>query len=123
MITKIDHLVITTSNIDQCLNFYKLLGFNVVKGHGRYELFARNFKINVHILHHELLPKATHVQVGSADLCFEIDSSLEDFKQDLIQKGISIEEGIVDRTGVKGFMRSIYIRDYDGNLLEFCSYN
>lgn len=122
MITKIDHLVITTTCIEDCLSFYQKLGFKVQQGNGRYELFAGNFKINVHLLHHELQPCAKRVQPGSADLCFEITGCLNTYKQMLMVQGINIEFGPVSRLGVRGEMQSFYIRDLDGNLLEFCSY-
>lgn len=121
-ILKVDHFVITTSNIEACLSFYKKLGFQVRQGNGKFELFAHNFKINVHILHQELLPHAQNVQVGSADYCFEIHGSLSFFKKELEKKGLIPLSDIVDRNGVKGAMKSIYLRDPDGNLVEFCSY-
>lgn len=123
MITKIDHLVITTSNMEKCIAFYEMLGFHAQDAGGRWELFAGDFKINVHHLHHELEPKAANVQIGSADLCFEINGSLETYKKFLMDKEIKIEEVIVHRYGVKGKMSSLYLRDPDGNLIELCSYN
>lgn len=122
MIKKIDHAVITTAKLDQCIAFYIALGFNVKDGGGRYELFAGDFKINVHIKGRELSPHAQNVQTGSADLCFEITGNINDFKVQLQSKGIEIELGVVPRTGVLGAMQSIYMRDPDGNLIEFCAY-
>lgn len=122
MIKKVDHLVITTGNIRACVLFYEALGFSVRESSGRYELFAGDFKINVHIKGKELEPKAKYVQCGSADLCFEISGSIESLKEHLIQKGIPIELGVVIRHGVKGEMKSLYLRDPDGNLVELCSY-
>lgn len=121
-IAKIDHLVITTADIKKCLTFYDKLGFNIKSTNNRYELYAGDFKINVHILGKELLPHAENIQIGSTDLCFEIASNLQDFQTHLQEKNIAIEMGIVARTGVRGAMNSIYLRDPDGNLLEFCSY-
>lgn len=121
MIKKIDHVVITTSNIEACLSFYKKIGFEI-KEDDRYELFAGDFKINVHVLGNELLPHAKHVQAGSADLCFEINGNIEDYKRELIHAGLEIELGSVLRYGVKGMMNSIYLRDPDGNLIELNSY-
>ena len=121
MIKKIDHFVITTSKIQECLEFYKKLGFRIWKSDGRYELYAGDFKINVHILHQELMPHATNVQTGSADVCFEVEDIYK-FQDLLKDQSIEIELGIVVRSGVRGFMKSIYIRDIDGNLLEFCQY-
>lgn len=123
MIKKLDHLVITTSNISAITSFYEKLGFTAKNTGGRYELHAGDFKINVHILGNELLPHAEHVQVGSADLCFEITEGIEYYKERLEKQDVVIELGIVERTGVNGRMSSIYLRDPDGNLLEFSSYH
>lgn len=122
MIKKIDHIVITTSNIEACIGFYACLGFLPQNAGGRYELFAGDFKINVHIKDHELSPHAQYVQTGSADLCFEIIGDINNFKAELLEQGIAIELGVVKRIGANGSMCSIYLRDPDGNLVEFCSY-
>lgn len=121
MIKKLDHLVITTADLEKCLSFYETLGFQVKQTPGRYELFAGDFKLNVHVLHHELFPHAQHVQPGSADLCFEVED-VEAFLTIAVEHNLVIEEGIVPRTGVNGPMQSLYLRDPDGNLLEFSSY-
>lgn len=122
MIQKIDHIVITTSQPQACLAFYEKLGFTLQDAGGRYELLAGDFKINVHIRGKELSPHAAIVQPGSADLCFEITDNLAAFKTDLEFKGLSVELGILPRTGVRGSMNSIYLRDPDGNLVEFSCY-
>lgn len=122
MIKKIDHLVITTAQPTACIAFYEKLGFTPRDAGGRYELYAGDFKVNVHIQGSELLPHAEKVQPGSADLCFEINDSIEALKEKLEEDGLEIELGIVGRTGVKGPMNSIYLRDPDGNLVELSSY-
>lgn len=122
MIKKIDHFVITTANIKKCFDFYTKLGFDCQEFEGRYQLLAGDFKINVHILGAELLPHATNVQIGSADICFEITDEIFDFKSQLEEKFPDLTFEILDRNGVKGKMKSIYITDPDGNLLEFSKY-
>ena len=122
MIKKVDHIVITTSDINACIAFYEKLGFTYRSADGRYELFAGDFKINVHLKNHELSPHAQNVQAGSADLCFEITENIDMFKENLAAKKIKVELGIVSRTGAQGSMKSVYLRDPDGNLIEFCSY-
>ncbi len=122
MIKKLDHVVITTAHVDVCLRFYEKLGFTSKVSEGRCELFAGDFKINVHTLGSELSPHAQNVQSGSADFCFEIEGAAQNFKQMLEEKGVEIEQGVVARTGVRGKMSSVYVRDPDGNLLEFSSY-
>nr|UWI49683.1 VOC family protein [Clostridioides difficile] len=122
MIKKIDHVVITTTNIENCISFYNKLGFTLKKTNERYELYSGDFKINVHLKGHELSPHSKNVQTGSADLCFEINTNIDMAKTNLEQNGIQIEQGIVERTGVFGKMKSIYLRDPDGNLIELSSY-
>lgn len=122
MIRKIDHIVITTAVPEACLDFYQKLGFQIRDAGGRFELFAGDFKINVHIRGEELSPHAEHIQTGSADLCFEISGVLEDFQAELVRRNLVIAHGLVSRIGANGAMRSIYLRDPDGNLVEFCSY-
>lgn len=122
LIKKIDHIVITSSDIEKTLAFYKKLGFIVKEREERYELYAGDFKINVHILHHELLPHAQNVQVGSADLCFEIEGDLQTWRSTLLTENLLLESEIVTRNGVNGIMHSFYLRDPDKNLIEFCSY-
>ncbi len=121
-IKKIDHIVITTARPAECIGFYEALGFCAHDAGGRYELFAGDFKINVHVRGAELSPHAGHVQPGSADLCFALEGGIDAFKAEVEQAGIPVELGVVERHGVRGNMRSIYLRDPDGNLIEFCSY-
>ncbi len=116
MIRKIDHVVITTQDMKSCLSFYETLGFSIVEKEQHYELHTPTFKINVHQKGKELLPHASHVTLGCHDFCFEVDD-VEAYYDYLISKNIPICLGIVERVGVYGKMHSVYVRDYDGNLL------
>ena len=40
----------------------------------------------------------------------------------LQQNGVLIIEGIVEREGANGLLKSIYFRDPDGNLIELSNY-
>lgn len=63
---------------------------------------------------------------GSADLCFLTDDDVKDVRKRLIDAGVEMvdlspektDEGIVNRTGARGKLRSVYCRDPDGNLIE-----
>lgn len=122
MLKKLDHLVITTKDMDACIAFYRSIGFDARDADGRFELYAGDFKINVHYLGRELVPCARHVQCGSADLCFELSAPISEFTRQLTAQNVSVELGVVARHGARGAMQSVYLRDPDGNLLEFCSY-
>ena len=62
------------------------------------------------------------MQAGSADLCFIVSEPLEQVLDYLKEQHLSIEEGIVEHTGAVGKIRSIYLRDPDGNLIELSNY-
>jgi catechol 2,3-dioxygenase-like lactoylglutathione lyase family enzyme len=123
-INRLDHLVLTVSDIDKTVDFYtKVLGMEkeIFKG-SRVALKFGNQKINLHKLGAEFEPKAFNVKDGSADLCFIINTPLIEAKNYIESLGIEIEEGIVSRTGALGEIESIYLRDPDKNLIELSNY-
>jgi catechol 2,3-dioxygenase-like lactoylglutathione lyase family enzyme len=123
-ISNIDHLVLTVINIDKTIDFYtNILGFEVVMfGDNRKALTFGNQKINLHQKGKEFEPKAEYPTSGSADLCFIVENNIEDVLEELKQKNIEIIEGIVERTGALGKIRSVYFRDPDLNLIEVSNY-
>ena len=72
---------------------------------------------------HEYEPKAERPTPGSADLCFVVDSPIEEVVAELGRAGIPIEQGPVERTGAEGTMISYYLRDPDANLIELSNYS
>ena len=66
--------------------------------------------------------KAFNVKDGSADLCFIINTPLNEAKNHIESLGVKIEEGIVSRTGAMGEIEFIYLRDPDKNLIELSNY-
>jgi catechol 2,3-dioxygenase-like lactoylglutathione lyase family enzyme len=123
-INRLDHLVLTVSDIDKTVDFYtNVLGMEkeIFKG-SRVALKFGNQKINLHKLGAEFEPKAFNVKDGSADLCFIIETPLIEAKNYIESLGIEIEEGIVSRTGALGEIESIYLRDPDKNLIELSNY-
>lgn len=124
-IKNIDHMVLTVANIDKTVVFYTdILNFQVVTfGDNRKALTFGNQKINLHQKGHEFEPKAHEPTCGSADLCFIAATDIETVVEELKQKNIEIIEGIVDRTGALGKIRSVYFRDPDMNLIEVSNYS
>ncbi|WEK70917.1 MAG: VOC family protein [Candidatus Chryseobacterium colombiense] len=123
-IKNIDHLVLTVADIEKSIEFYtQILGFEVVTfGDNRKALTFGNQKINLHQKGKEFEPKADHPTPGSADLCFISKTDIDDVLEELQQKNIEITEGIVDRTGALGKIKSVYFRDPDLNLIEVSNY-
>ncbi|REC43595.1 VOC family protein [Chryseobacterium sp. 5_R23647] len=123
-ISNIDHLVLTVIDIDKTIDFYtNILGFDVVMfGDNRKALTFGDQKINLHQKGKEFEPKAGYPTSGSADLCFIVETNIENVLEELKQKNIEIIEGIVERTGALGKIRSVYFRDPDLNLIEVSNY-
>jgi catechol 2,3-dioxygenase-like lactoylglutathione lyase family enzyme len=128
MIDRIDHIVLTTRDKDACIRFYtQVLGMALVKfrtpSEERLALSFGAHKINLHEWGREFTPRA-HVAVpGSLDLCFIASVSLEEVIRKLQAHVIPILEGPVAKTGARGPIRSVYVRDPDLNLVEISVYN
>lgn len=123
-IKTIDHFVLTVASIETTCDFYsRVLGMDVVEfAGGRKALSFGYQKINLHQAGHEFEPKAFRPQPGSADFCLIADVPIESVVAALAGQNVEIEEGIVDRTGATGPIRSIYLRDPDQNLVEISEY-
>lgn len=114
----LDHLVLTVRDIPTTCEFYRRLGMEVLTFGHRKALHFGQQKINLHQVGQEFEPKAQRPTSGSADLCLLVNTPIEAVVTYLKSQKIAIELGIVSRTGATGTLRSIYIRDPDGNLLE-----
>ena len=119
-IDRLDHLVLTVADVEASLAFYaKVLGMQPITfGNGRRALAFGNQKINLHPASAPIKPHAATPTAGSADLCFIVETPLEEVMRHLAACGVTIEDGPVPRTGATGPIQSVYFRDPDGNLLE-----
>jgi len=123
MIDHIDHIVLTTRDLEGCIRFYRdVLGmqlerFSTPQG----ERLALKFgaqKINVHEWGKEFTPRAHVAAPGTLDLCFIAAVPLEEVIVTLESAGVPILEGPVMKTGAVSRIRSVYVRDPDLNLVE-----
>jgi catechol 2,3-dioxygenase-like lactoylglutathione lyase family enzyme len=125
MIDHLDHLVLTTSRPEACIDFYtRVLGMRLERftgGTPPVERLAFRFgdqKINLHVQGAEHYPTAHLPVPGSQDLCFIASVPLEAVIARLRDHGWPILEGPVMRTGATRRIRSVYVRDPDLNLIE-----
>jgi len=120
MIGSVDHIVLTTGDLEKCLAFYtKVLEMTLERyGEGRIALRFGNHKFNVHPPGFDAGIKAHQPTPGSLDLCFLADRPLDEVIARLKKHGVPIEEGPIVRTGARFPIRSVYIRDPDRNLIE-----
>ena len=122
-IKNLDHLVITTNNLEKCLYFYvDVLGMELDNNNDRYAVKFGNQKINIHRKKAEFLPAARNVTFGSADICLIAEGDIDSIYTEIKEKGVQVELGIVERTGAMGKIKSIYLRDPDENLIEISTY-
>ena len=127
MLDRVDHIVLTTRDLDACVRFYtEALGMKLEKfrtpTEERLALKFGQQKINLHVWGKEFEPRA-HVAVpGSLDLCFIAAVPLEKVVEKLRNMKIEILEGPVKKTGALGPMNSVYVRDPDLNLVEISVY-
>lgn len=124
MIDRLDHLVLTTAHEADCVHFYcTVLGMTLqTLGEGRKAFVFDGQKINLHIQGREFEPKALHPTPGALDLCFIASVPLAQVQQRLSGHGVAIECGPVPRTGARGPIVSVYVRDPDQNLIEISEY-
>ncbi len=125
MISHLDHLVLTTARPEACIDFYtRVMGMTLetfVGGTPPVQRSAFKFgsqKINLHVQGSEFEPKAHLPVPGSQDLCFIASVPLAQVMDGLKQARWPIIEGPVQRTGARGKILSIYVRDPDFNLIE-----
>lgn len=122
-INRFDHLVITTQDLEKCLDFYvRVLDMELDRRNDRYAVKFGQQKINIHRQVAEFLPAAQNVTYGSQDICLIAEGDINDIKTEIEQKNYPIELGVVARTGACGPIDSIYLRDPDGNLVEISVY-
>lgn len=120
----IDHFVITTEDVDACVAFYtKVLEMKMVVENQRISFHFGTQKINVHRKKAEFSPAAQYPTAGSMDVCLIAENAIEEIVKELKAKGADLETDIVSRMGARGRMKSVYLRDPDGNLIEIGVYS
>lgn len=124
MIKKLERMVITTKNINKCIEFYEILGFEAKVNEGNFYLEAEDVKIALNLLEvpnqEVILP--LNIQTGCESLVFEVTESIDDVMKELMDNNIKIEGGIILREGLNGTMKSIIVKDPDENIIELASY-
>jgi len=123
MIDRVDHIVMTTRDLQGCIRFYaEVLGMKLesfqTPTERRQALKFGNQKINLHEWGREFTPRAHVAAPGTLDLCFIASVPLDQVIAKLKAANIPILEGPVMKTGATSKIRSVYVRDPDLNLVE-----
>jgi catechol 2,3-dioxygenase-like lactoylglutathione lyase family enzyme/ketosteroid isomerase-like protein len=119
-VERLDHLVLTVRDLDATVEFYRrVLGMEVVAfGEGRTAVRFGDQKINLHPVAAGMKLVAARPTPGSGDICLLTDEPLAAWLTHLTSCGVAVEAGPGRRTGARGPIESIYLRDPDGNLVE-----
>ena len=125
MLTSIDHIVLTASDLEKTISFYcNILGmtldeFSPSDGSGvRKSLKFGEQKINLHYANSPYKPHAVNPVSGAVDICFLSSTTIEEWQNIFSKNNIVIESGPTQKTGATGPIISIYVRDPDKNLIE-----
>jgi catechol 2,3-dioxygenase-like lactoylglutathione lyase family enzyme len=122
-----DHVALPMLNTDAMVAFYKKLGFVVRENPNAVSVYAGRQMINFHRparwQDNQFTLRAPAARPPCGDLCFVWDGTPAQLKAWLDASGTRVEEGPVPRPGGRQAQgTSTYIRDPDGNLLEFMIY-
>ncbi len=125
MITSIDHIVLTSKDVNKTIFFYcDILGMKLEENIDEYKCKKRIYlkfgsqKINVHPEKKPFIPHAKNPISGAVDVCFLSSLPIKDWIKNLTKNKIEVEIGPVQREGATGKLNSIYLRDPDMNLIE-----
>jgi catechol 2,3-dioxygenase-like lactoylglutathione lyase family enzyme len=123
-----DHVALPMQNIDAMLAFYRGLGFQIIETANACSVYVGDQMINFHRpalwQSGTFTLRAPAAKPPCGDLCFVWDGTAAALKTWLDRAGAKIIEGPVARQGGrKKGASSVYIRDPDGNLLEFMIYS
>jgi catechol 2,3-dioxygenase-like lactoylglutathione lyase family enzyme len=122
-----DHVSLPMQNTEAMVAFYRSLGLDVAEQPAVVSVHVGNQMINLHRPHiwqrEGFTLRAPAALPPCGDLCFVWDGSAASLHALLEAAGAGIIEGPVSRQGGRGTdASSVYVRDPDGNLLEFMIY-
>ena len=123
-----DHVALPMQNTDAMIAFYRSLGLTVAENAQAVSVYIGSQMINFHRpatwQRETFTLRAPAAKPPCGDLCFVWDGTPEALKSMLDRVGAKIVEGPVARQGGRrAAASSVYVRDPDGNLLEFMIYS
>jgi len=123
-----DHVAVPMQNVDAMAAFYRRLGFQISQNENAVSVYIGSQMINFHRPARWQDPaftlRAPAAKPPCGDFCFVWDGTAAALKAWLQNAEVKIELGPVDRAGGRRKTgSSTYVRDPDGNLLEFMTYS
>lgn len=113
---RIEGLDLLTADLGASVRFYtEILGMEAIQA-------ENGVLCMLETGHLRLLPKAPSLVRGAADFCIVTDADIAAVHRAFAAAPLVPGLGIVRRTGALGPLRSLYLRDPDGNLVEIAEY-
>jgi catechol 2,3-dioxygenase-like lactoylglutathione lyase family enzyme len=122
-----DHVALPMQNTEAMIAFYRSLGLEIRENANAVSVYVGTQMINFHRpalwQNASFTLRAPAAKPPCGDLCFVWDGTAASLKALLDRVGAKIEVGPADRAGGRQKTgSSVYVRDPDGNLLEFMIY-
>ena len=122
-----DHVALPMQNTEAMLAFYRGLGLQVSESASDCQVYIGSQMINFHRpatwQRESFTLRAPSAKPPCGDLCFVYEGTAESLQAMLDHCGAKVIEGPVARQGGRQkAASSVYVRDPDGNLLEFMIY-
>jgi len=122
-----DHVALPMRDTEAMTAFYRALGLTVTENDHLVQVYVGNQMINFHrpaVWQREGFDlRAPAAAPPCGDLCFVWEGTAASLRSTLDGAGAEVIEGPVERQGGRRATgSSVYVRDPDGNLLEFLTY-
>jgi catechol 2,3-dioxygenase-like lactoylglutathione lyase family enzyme len=127
-VASFDHVSLPLLNTEAMVAFYRALGLDVGEHSHVVSVYVGDQMINFHRpttwQREGFTLRAPAATPPCGDLCLVWDGSPESLDALLAEAGAAVEEGPVAREGGRrAAASSVYVRDPDGNLVEFMIYD
>jgi catechol 2,3-dioxygenase-like lactoylglutathione lyase family enzyme len=129
-IKSFDHVAVPAQNVEAMAAFYRAIGMGVNLTANLFSVHFGDQKINFHMpalwQRESFTLKAPAAKPPCGDFCFVWGGTPSELMAMLRRANAKVEEGPVKRQGGRrggaDYGESVYVRDPDGNLLEFIIY-
>jgi catechol 2,3-dioxygenase-like lactoylglutathione lyase family enzyme len=121
-----DHIALPLLHAEAMVAFYRMLGLEVSENPSAVQVYLGEQMINFHrpeLWQGNLSLRASAATPPCGDFCLVWEGSVAALQALLARTGAEVVEGPVERTGGRRASAvSHYVRDPDGNLVEFMIY-
>ncbi|HEX4217668.1 MAG TPA: VOC family protein [Acidimicrobiales bacterium] len=121
-----DHIALPMEHTEAMIDFYRSLGLPVSENAHLVQVHLGDQMINFHrpeLWRRDFPLRAPAARPPCGDFCLVWEGAPESLQARLDEAGVGVEEGPVGREGGRRAAgSSVYVRDPDGNLVEFMTY-